>query len=201
MIFATIILLFFVIDILTFHRFILFGMQPLSYLVTAFAIFTGLTYFKNVIYYPEHKKRGLVYAGTFFILLYGIYPTLPPILIMTRNPVLRKWSFLMLIWGNNVGIVVSILVLLSLLFNASFRDRVYRYLLISVCSVLGVNLCNRIVAPMPSLYLRYSGFLLLPVLFSWLMMLYHIVRMRYSTIEEMTEEMAPSYQDEIKETL
>ena len=198
MLFAIIILLFFVLDILVFHRFMLFGMNPLENLVSAIGFFTGITYLKNVSFYPAHKRLGLVYLGAIFILAYAVYPIITQIILSSGMPYLKKISFSMLVTKDNRFRYISFFLFVYALFNKSFDDRIYRYLLISICGIFVFSFCNLLVAPMPQLYLRYSGFLLLPVLFSWLMMLYYIIQRKYGAIEEITDEMAPVYQDAIK---
>lgn len=197
--FAISFILFFVIDILIFHRFYIFGMAPVENLAAAVGLFTGIIYLLNKKYYPHHQRGGGIYWGFFFISLYPFLNAIPMYLLMTgkAGPIEFGWQMTELIGQFNLWIVGG-LFLYCLFLYRRIRDIIFRWLVFSMGALTVQGILNALLQPIPAYYYRYSGFLNVPVLFAWLMILYHILQMKYGHIEEITEEMAPSYRREIK---
>lgn len=200
MTFAISFIVFFVIDILIFHQFLLFGMAPVDNLCLAVGFYTGVTYFQNKAYYPSHQKWGIVYVGSGFIILNNLLAAFPMYLMMMPNTNVQRVAWLLSGYPTGLSFGATAVVFSILIFQRKISDRLYQWLVFSI-GILFINkLINLIFSPTPPLLYRYQGFLILPAIFAWLMMLHHIFEIKYGNIDEITEEMAPSYREELNRT-
>ena len=197
MIFAIIYILFFVFDILVFHGFLIFGMLPMEYFVPSVGIFVGVICLKNRRYFPSHPVAGALSISLYYIIYLSIYGLCKASIALFHAYQIFQFT---VSHSKEIGIFNIILqgsIISMMIFTWRMKEPLYRWLLISFVAILMNELIMDFFV-FSSLMYRYSGFLELPKIFSWLMMVHYILRKKYGNIEEMTEEMAPTYRQNLK---
>ena len=181
MYFATGFLLFFVLDILIFTRFWLFGMWPVGLLIAALGLFTAVLLARNCDLFPSRREKRLLRVWVGFTFLIALEPLVAMFVFRMRDKIrIIDRDYFALLHRVNVGVLILALSLFfSTLLSMPRRNPVFRWLLFVAASVALTYAVDGFWRPMPMLAHRYSGVFDLPMLFGWLMVVHTFILERF----------------------
>jgi len=177
MAFALIFLVFFIVDILIFFRFQLFGLIPINMLFSAILVFIVWLLIRNAKLVKQNNKS--LFFSAWMILLAVLITDRLFFTLMKWEPFMDP-SFIGYLLINILAVIASLFVV-TVTYTSWHRNHEFYFWFLYSSIMCLIRAAIDLFVTFPMWLYRFSGVLDLPLMFGLLMIASHVIRLKVET--------------------